>query len=383
MVDTAAPPPVTSLSPLDGLDTALMVYTTAVMPPRSAPAAGVAVVRDQIHAEGMGVIYEIPRPARGDHLRGPERRGIVRACIEQTVLRAPEASILVDAALYGGKDPKRATQALDPSWVTLQHQMGLPWALTDSGLIEEDHLANTQAILQATMALIRAGHERVIAVLPLGEGWIPHADAIADLIQRHQIPVAIALTDQKDPLAKKGALEALIRLHSTEVASLQLRADGLGLLSQSIAGIAIGDSTGRRHIFPSHTMEGFGNKPKPAAFLPNLLDFFTLERIIRLRESEPMNPALQCSCATCSQYGWDRILTDQSGSLAARHSIAALAQTARTLYPAGSLAADRERAWDEAVEAASICYAGIGLPGWIPKRQFQAWTARRRARVTT
>jgi hypothetical protein len=375
MGDLLSPPrPVTALKPLPGLNTALFAHTNVQPPSSSHPASGVDVVRDLLTSENIGVVYEIGRS---------HRPRAVRAVVDQTRRHSPEAPILIDAALYGGKHPKDAREPIDPDWVRLQHSCDLPWALTDTGLVRAGDLHAVETVLQAT-ADLQGGTGHVIAALPLADGWVPHAGAIAELVQRYQIPVAFALGHERDPLSSRGAVDALVQLHGTDVASLQLRIDagGLGLLAYPCSGVAIGDTTGRRHIYPAHEKDGFGRSRK-AAFLPDLINFFTFDKIIRLLQTDPAHPALACGCRYCSTGSLADVLDDSSGRLAARHSIAALANLARRTYPAGSTAAQREQAWNATIEAATLSYAGIEVPGWQPKSQMTAWSKRRTPVFTT
>jgi hypothetical protein len=366
--------PVTALKPLPGLSTALFTYTNVLPRNASQPASGVDVVRDLLTTENIGVVYEMPRSRPGR---------AVRACVDQTRRHSPKAPILIDAALYGGKHPKNAQERIDPSWVRLQHSCGLPWALTDSGLVQAGDLGAVETVLQATAGL-QGSTGNVIAVLPLADGWVPYAGGIAELVQQYQVPVAFALGHQRDPLSSRGAVDALVQLHSTDVASLHLRIDagGLGLLAYPCSGVAIGDSTGRRHIFPAHEKDGYGQS-HPAAFLPSLIDYFTFDKITRLLQTDPAHPALACGCRYCSAGSLADVLDDPTGWLAARHSIAALADLARRTYPSGSTAEQRQRAWDAAIEAATLTYAGVDVPGWQPKSQMTAWSKRRTPALTT
>jgi hypothetical protein len=86
--------PVASLASLEGINSALMIHTDHLPRDHRYPASGLEVIRDLLDEDGVGVVYTVP----GQRRRNPE----ARACVHQTRLHSPQATVLIDADQYSG-----------------------------------------------------------------------------------------------------------------------------------------------------------------------------------------------------------------------------------------------------------------------------------------
>lgn len=371
---TSAPSRVTSLCPLEGLNTALFVHTVH-LPNKGQPRAGVDAIRELLDQDGIGVVYTIPR-SRG-------RLAIASCCVDQTRKRSPGADILLDAALYtGSKQRKLATHDIDLSWLSHQHRDGLRWALTDSGYVARGDLEGLQKILRQAARAHRSAQPRnrgVIAALPLASSWLTdEADILAQALHRASTPVALMFEDENDPLSCKNAVAGLVSVLQVDVPVAVLRCDMsvLGALAHGAAAVSVGDSSGLRHFYPV-TDGGGSSKPPVATLVPELLGYYHLTKIDDAITVTPDLPVWVCPCRVCGHRRLDWIANSTNLDVSAfEHAVSALADTARQLFGDAVTAEDRRRCWFQAIQRAQINHsevrASTGQP-WEPKDALGRW----------
>ncbi len=372
----SAPSRVTSLRPLEGMTTALLVHTVH-LPDKGQPRAGVDAIRELLDQDSIGVVYTIPR-CRG-------RLAIASCCVDQTRRRSPNADILLDADLYtGSKQRKYAAEGIQQGWLDHQHRDGLRWALTDSGYVARGDLLGLEKILDEAARAHRSAQARnrnrgVIAALPLASSWLTNeADTLAQAVHRASTPVALMLEDENDPLSRKNAVAGLVSVLRVDVPVAVLRCDmsALGALAYSAAAVSVGDSSALRHFYPI-TDRGGASRPPLATLVPELLGYYHLSKIDDAITVSPDLLVWICPCRVCGDQRLDWINNSTSADVSAfEHAVSALADIARQLFGDTVRAEDRPQRWYQAVQRAQINHsevsASTGQP-WEPKDALGRW----------
>jgi len=205
--------------------------------------------------------------------------------------------ILCDANRYSGRRRTTAAVGIRDSWIAEQHDLGLV-ALTDSGYLAPHDWRGLRRILTAT-----ARHKGpVIATLPLSARWFEHSvDGLAEEIEQHGVPVAVAIEHAKDPFGVRYVMRGFLALLSVSVPVMLLRSDvsALGALAHGAHAAAIG-TTARLRRIPPRTARGAVGFPSLRAFVPPLLGHHPLDCMTRLA------PYWRCNCHECD----GRTLTD-------------------------------------------------------------------------
>jgi hypothetical protein len=370
--------PVRSSHLLPGLSCGLFVHTEHL--PRSrAAVGGLDAVRDLLDEDGVGAIYTLPR-------RGA--RAAATACVAQTRVRSPEADILLDAARYSGSKRRRpASTGIDQSWLSLQHDDGLPLALTDSGFVSDGDVEGLRLILTQSEVAHRRAQARgrgVLAALPMAVSWLTDlADVLVDELNKVGTPVAVMFEHERDPLSARGAVPGLVAVLGAEVPVAVLRCDtsALGALAHGAAAVSVGDSSSTRHIPLARQGPGGGSAiPAAATLVPALLSYVHLDKIDAAIAAAPGLPLWTCDCRVCAGRRLDWIADSVEPAVAAfEHAVSALAMTARTLF------ADRRSIawpthWADAVRDAVGNHAPVAartssVSTWQAPAGLRAWLA--------
>ncbi|MBA0128314.1 hypothetical protein H0B56_22440 [Haloechinothrix sp. YIM 98757] len=254
---------------------------------------------------------------------GPEATRTARLVREQGF----GGPLLCDAERYCGKRRILASEGVTSGWVRQQLDM-CEAALTDSGYIGT---ADTGGLRTVLTEAARLG-PRVIALLPLAKSWLT-TPAVQDLVaevRRHDVPVALAVEDSRDPLATRKAVHGLLTvLQESPVPVLLIRSDtsAVGALCYGALAGAVGTRPSVRHIAPPGG--GFSSTSEPSAFVRMLLDYYTVGRIADIAQQTPdLSQLWECECDECGGRSLRRLATvsdpERQEALAFRHSLHAL-----------------------------------------------------------
>lgn len=295
-----------------------------------------------------------------------------------TMREANESTpVLIDVNLYSGKGRKHATAGISARWIATQHELGVTWALSDSGYVADGDINGLSTILGAA----RKFDGRVIAVLPLAGSWWDegHRQALTDQIEEYGVPVALILEHADDPFSALRTVKGVVNLLAeASVPVMILRSDlsGLGVLAYGGVAAAIGTSSSLRHLYPA-SKNGGGRPPQISLLWPRGLAYRTVEKLTDAIAADPDSTNWLCDCSVC--YGrsieWILNSSDQHTN-AFRHSVAAIQKLAESLVSATLTAEQRQASWLEKCRVAqsySFEVADISGRGWEPPKALNAW----------
>ena len=212
--------------------------------------------------------------------------------------------ILCDANRYSGRRRTSAEVGVRDAWTAEQHDLGLT-ALTDSGYLAPHDWRGLRRILAD--AARQPGP--TLATLPLSARWFEHSvDGLAEEIDAHGVPVAMAIEHAKDPFGVRHVARGFLPLLAVRVPVLLLRSgvSALGALAHGAHAAAIGTTPRLRRI-PPRAGRGALGVVALRAFVPPLLGHHPLDSLSRLA------PYWRCDCNECA----GRALTDLSACPAA------------------------------------------------------------------
>ena len=272
--------------------------------------------------------------------------------------------ILCDANRYSGRRRTSAAVGIRETWTAEQHDLGLV-ALTDSGYLAPHDWRGLRRIL--TDAARQPAP--TVAMLPLSSRWFEHSvDGLAEEIERHGVPVAVAIEHAKDPFGVRYVARGFLALRSVSVPVLLLRSDisAVGALAHGTYAAAVGTTTRLRRI-PPRAGRGAVGFPSLRAFVPPLVGHPPLDAMNRLA------PHWRCDCHECA----GRTLTDLARAprpevSAFRHSLSAQL----TLW--STLRAERSAVdgWLTHCGQALSEHRRLAttLPTWYPPANLHSWT---------
>jgi hypothetical protein len=273
--------------------------------------------------------------------------------------------ILCDANRYSGRRRTDAAVGVRDSWTAEQHDLGLV-ALTDSGYLAPHDWRGLRRILAA--AARQPGP--VVAMLPLSARWFEHSvDGLAEEIEHHGVPVAVALEHTKDPFGVRYVMRGFLRLLSVSVPVILLRSDvsALGALAHGTYAAAIG-TTARLRRIPPRAGRGAVGFPSLRAFVPPLLGHHPLDCASRLA------PYWRCDCHECD----GRTLTDLARTprpevSVFRHSLSAQLTLWSTVRASAGSVVD---GWLAHCGRALSVHRQLAttLPTWYPPANLHSWS---------
>lgn len=271
--------------------------------------------------------------------------------------------ILCDANRYSGRRRAIAGVGVRESWTAEQHDLGLV-ALTDSGYLAPHDWHGLRRILTDAARLPGP----VVATLPLSARWFEHSiDGLAEEIDKHGVPVAVAIEHPKDPFGVRYVARGFIALLTVRVPVILLRSDvsALGALAYGAHSATIGTTQRLRRI-PPRTGRGVVGFPSLRAFVPPLLGHHPLDALGRLA------PYWHCDCHECD----GNMLADLAGTerpevSAFRHSLSAQL-TLWSALQAGESAVD---GWLRHCGRALSVHRRLAmtLPTWYPPANLDSW----------
>lgn len=293
---------------LEGFDAQITVH---------APASSAAAVSAVCEQENLGAVYTTPTTCSRS-----SRFAQATAVVRQHVTRAGSAGgVLLDAQRYSGKARLSGIEPQDLQWTAHQRELGLPWALTDSGYIgDKDFPA-----LQNTLGEGSRHSGQTIVALPLHHSWLAQrADQLRHQIEAAGLPVALMLEHRDDPFSVRNNLQGLVEVLDARVPVGLLRCDisAVGALAHGAVVAAVGTRTSLRHIYPQQTKGGGGRPGRVAAIVPRGLLYKQLDRIREAVLAEGDQTHWTCSCTFCAGRSLDWLISPED---AFQHSLATLA----------------------------------------------------------
>jgi hypothetical protein len=271
--------------------------------------------------------------------------------------------ILCDANRYSGRRRANASVGVRESWTAEQHDLGLV-ALTDSGYLAPHDWRGLRRILAD--AARQPGP--TVATLPLSARWFEHSvDGLAEEIDAHGVPVAVAIEHAKDPFGVRYVARGFLALLAVRVPVLLLRSDisALGALAHGTHTAAIGTTQRLRRI-PPRAGRGALGEVSLRAFVPPLLGHHPVDALSRLA------PYWHCDCHECAgRTLTDLARTERPEVSAFRHSLSA--QLTLWTRLRGDGAAD---GWRTHCGRALSVHRRLAtmVPTWYPPANLHSWT---------
>ena len=320
--------------------------------------------------------------------RDPQR---IRACAEQAdavvvcgvagpasvrILRREgwEGIVLFDRAAYtanpGKVDP--------PQWFELQEEVGADRLLTPGRWIDagNDHDPLSAQIADEVALARRYG---ATCVLCLDHRWLTKSkehDDLLDVLGHLDVPVAMVLANQGDPLGRFGAVDGLVAL-TRRISGLSiLRCDhgAIGALAFRAAHGSMGLQATHRHaVPPSMNASAIPNDRSARVFIRGLMDWFTANTIAGWSTTR-VAPTCECDC--CQGARIDRFFDRRFESEADLHNRLVLSELALDILQIPD-DTEQRRAFGK------LCADAVGRYGVMgslmseikPKAQLLQWAA--------
>jgi hypothetical protein len=218
-----------------------------------------------------------------------------------------------------------------------QRAGGASGAITPTGFIPPGDADPMKAAVEAANLLDR---EDAVLWMPCHYRWAcePGVAQLIAIARRSRHPVALSLSDPKNPLDHKGVPLGLRRVVAEVPGLIPWRIDlaGIDALAHGARATAIGILPSTRHITEPGT-RGYASKPgekAPHIFLTDMLRFV---RADRMRDDWfASTPAPTCDCAVCAGQPVDRFdRTDRSRLAGHLHNVVELTDLHARLLQAG------------------------------------------------
>jgi hypothetical protein len=344
---------------LPDLDTNLMVQAFTHEAPDAA-----ALIR---HA-GVGAVFTLAHR----RMRSPFAQA--SWAVSTTRAANPAADILIDRNRYSGNSRAFPDSPMSAQWIEDQLvRMGLPWAVGDPGFCRD--LTDVRTVLDDGRRLA----PRVVVPLAMPHGLLrDDADAIADLVNHQDKPIAIILEHKSDPFGAAEVARGLVHLiRRATVPVLLLRSDtsALGAISYGAAVGAVGTHSELRHVYPL-TENGGGHAEHLALVIPDLVTFVLADRFVKAYLANPGLPTWRCGCWFCRGRDLVWIPNDPARKVAAfQHSVAAIAGLGAQLQHQAGITSPAQ-AWDTMCTTAQAAHDLVSTPSgtaWAPQDFLRYW----------
>lgn len=271
----------------------------------------------------------------------------------------------------------------DPLSAVLDDQLarGADIATTPSLYVLAGDAPTLKAMVRQAANLQR---DDTILVIPVAVAWAnnTYIDQFIAILQLADMPIALRLGSQYDPLAQFKAAPANLRRIEAEVPHLMRLCTDLsaidGLCHKAFAG-AIGLTSSRRHLVPpgerSETAPHGGKWP-PSVLVRELLSFI---RTTTLAEKFANTPAPSCSCVICQGQRLTRLLDPDEDKIEAHaHNIAVWSDVMTMLLQDLPQRADRAVWWKKRCQAAvdqhALFNTQLGNPkAFVPSIVLTRW----------
>lgn len=295
-----------SLRPLPGISESFFVHAKA----RDAEKVARLCAKDE-----LGAVYTMPS-------RGRHTEKLAETLATHRLFAGFDSSVLIDAERYRGANYLPASSPLSTGWLQVQWDHGLPWALTDSGYVEQAAYDELNALFRHAEALEHHTHGQFILALPLDEYWLGKgAEYVRSLIDSYGRPVALMLGAVRDPLRTRDAVQGFLYLleSATPIAMLRTDQSAVGALAAGAAFSAMGTTSSLRHIMPPKGGPRASNDF--SVLIPQGLSYHLSEKVSMAISLSPESRHWHCVCERCQDARLDTILDEENAYLHNTHAI--------------------------------------------------------------
>lgn len=335
MTDPISTPSVPSPRPPDGKtsrdQTALAAL--AARPSPASPMGPASVLHDRIlvHTSwdtGRKFIDSLPAEHSGLVLRGTDA-GFKNALtlrkggFEGVFLIDPEGYAVAAATEEQpfALPPEQLFGLTVDQLVDRQLTCGAAVALTPTGYLRA---GDSDALKAAVAATVDLGRDDVMFSVPIDVAWLTgdHIDVLIAVLRRLQLPKAVFLGGQFDPMKKyKDAVANLRRLvaEAGHVAVLRTDLTGFDAITHGAFAASIGTGGSLRHVIPYGQFARSGKNDQTTSVLyPDLMAFYKGSTLAEVYVNA-ISPA--CLCTTCDGRHLDTFRAKSHGPAAHMHGI--------------------------------------------------------------
>lgn len=308
-----------SLRPVSGLGEAFFIH---------APNSKVSAVAQLCTTDALGAVYTMPTGGGRD-------KTLEKTLKVHRGIAGDAATVLVDANRYFGNNRLPASAPLNHEWLQRQWDSGITWAVTDSGYLDRAASEDLRTLFAHGKELARKSSGNFFLAVAADNNWVTErAEEMRTIVEEHGIPVAYMFGSTGDPLGSKKAVEGLLHLLDSPVASGLMRTDqsAIGALAGNATFSAMGTSSSLRHIYPPRKGGGFRPSSFPSALVPQGLSFHRTDTLARAIGLTPDELHWLCPCERCQGARLDSIY---DGDQAFVHSVYAITDVARNVMEGG------------------------------------------------
>jgi hypothetical protein len=318
--------------------------------------------------------------------RDPER---IRACAEQAdavvvcgaagpgsvrILRREgwQGIVIFDRAAYTANSGK-----IDPpQWFEQQEEAGADRLLTPGCWVDAGRGHAPLSLQIADEVALARGH-RATCVICIDHRWLTKAmehDDLLKMLEHLDVPIALVLANQGDPLGRFGAVDGLVALTRRIEGLNILRCDhgAIGALAFQAAHGSIGLQATHRHAVPPfRSASAIPNDRSARVFVRDLMDWFTANTIAGWSTSRV---APSCGCDCCQGARIDRFFDSRFEAEADLHNRLVLSELALDILQIPE-DADRRRTFGRLCREAVERYGVMGslMSEIKPKAQLLQW----------
>ncbi len=263
-----------------------------------------------------------------------------------------------------------------PAWIDSQLEAGADRVLTPGcwvGAATDD----SGFASQANREVILATEQGATCVLAIDHRWLSQTrrfDEMESFIRGLDVPIALVLGDQGDPLRYQGSVDHLVALTRNIAGLTLLRIDhaGIGALAFDAVHASLGLKTSHRHaVPPGSRAASIPHDRTPRVFIPDLMDWFTVNTIGGWSTTR-VSPT--CGCVCCEGRKIIRFLDERDAPQADLHNRTVLADLAESILEVPE-STERRRLFGSLCAKAIERYGSMGnLVNEIrPKAQLEQW----------
>jgi hypothetical protein len=283
-----------------------------------------------------------------------------------------EGIVLFDRAAYmanaGKIDP--------PRWFEEQEEAGADRLLTPGCWVDAGN-AHAPFGVQISNEVALARRHQATSVLCIDYRWLTKSselDELRQVVERLDVPVALVLADQADPLGHPAAVDGLVSLTRRFEGLTVLRCDhgAIGALAFNAAHGSIGLQATHRHaVPPNKNASGIPNDRTARVFVRDLMDWFTASTIGGWSTTRV---APTCDCDSCQGERIDRYLDDRLKTQADLHNRLVLSELTLEILQVPD-DSERRRAFGRLCGSAVERYGPMGnlVSEITPKAQLLQW----------
>ena len=236
-------------------------------------------------------------------------------------------SMWLDPAAYDSHQAPLTETLFGNYWRSVQQELQVEEPISPGSYVGEADIDGLESALDTEREWVASAGGRLSLALPAS--WLVRdRRALLDRLTKVDVPLALALADPNDPLARVGAVQGLVELLRSvnDVALVRSDLGALGAVAYGASLGAIGTSTTVRHVVPPDKTGGGRHDDKsPSVFVAELLDFKLGSHL----DEFPAEASPICDLPCCRGKMLRRFNGEHSVAEARVHNRASIGEVAR------------------------------------------------------